>query len=426
MPSKRNSKNTPKPAGTNSSGNASCSSQTRSITQDQMSSLDSTDALSSRWDEEVLSHFTQSSSSSNVNSNSNSNSSVLSQITRQTSLKQQQLLWGGRGKGGRGIARMTIQPRDIILPNVTLEYVSDAKSGCVGSKVLLKDAYLKLLSCGASASASASASDNHNCNVDGGIESGNQNKRVYVLVGRNGCGKSTLLRRMNEKKIPGFFNLHLKSMYIPQEVFDNDTFDNHLGNENDGNDRSSHPAKDTSIGIDAGNTAKDKTPLEVVMGYRTKNRQESKHTSRKRMEELEEELEKIMEKLNADGNDIDNDDELNNEGEMERLCTEISLLEDQLNGTEDDGDNNSSKDYEEDYNRASQVLSYFGIDEVKQKMGMNVLSGGQKKKVLLACALFCDIDILLLDGAYLVLTVKYFMFSCNNSSFWRKNLLRTF
>lgn len=104
------------------------------------------------------------------------------------------------------MARVTIQPRDIILPNVTLEYVSDAKSGCVGSKVLLSDAYLKLLSCGSS----SEESEDSNCG------------RVYALVGRNGCGKSTLLKRMNEKKIPGFFNLHLKSMYIPQEVFDYD------------------------------------------------------------------------------------------------------------------------------------------------------------------------------------------------------------
>jgi ABC-type Mn2+/Zn2+ transport system ATPase subunit len=29
---------------------------------------------------------------------------------------------------------------------------------------------------------------------------------------------------------------------------------------------------------------------------------------------------------------------------------------------------------------------------------MGKLSGGQKKKVLLACSLFCDLDLLLLDG----------------------------
>lgn len=58
------------------------------------------------------------------------------------------LPWGGRGKGGRGTSRRTFQPDDIIVDAITLEYVNDAKltgSGSGGSKLLLSEAYLKLL-----------------------------------------------------------------------------------------------------------------------------------------------------------------------------------------------------------------------------------------------------------------------------------------
>lgn len=68
--------------------------------------------------------------------------------------------WGGRGKGGRGAARRTFQPHDIVVDAVCLEYVNDASvtgAGGGGSKVLLNDAYLKLLP-----------------------------GRVYALIGRNG------------------------------------------------------------------------------------------------------------------------------------------------------------------------------------------------------------------------------------------------
>ena len=99
--------------------------------------------------------------------------------------------WGGRGKGGRGLACRTYQPYDIVIENVSLEYVNDVSvtgAGRGGSKVLLTDAYLKLLP-----------------------------GKVYSLIGRNGVGKSTLLRRMNNCKIPGF-PPHISTMLVSQEV----------------------------------------------------------------------------------------------------------------------------------------------------------------------------------------------------------------
>jgi ATP-binding cassette subfamily F protein 3 len=99
--------------------------------------------------------------------------------------------WGGRGRGGRGVARRTFQPRDVVVDGVCLEYVNDASVtgvGGGGSRVLLSDARLKLLP-----------------------------GRVYSLIGRNGVGKSSLLKRMSAGRIPGF-PPHIATLLVPQEV----------------------------------------------------------------------------------------------------------------------------------------------------------------------------------------------------------------
>lgn len=86
-------------------------------------------------------------------------------------------LWGGRGKGGRGLARRTIQPKNIVVHDVNLQYLL--------GDICLQGANLKLL-------------DNH----------------VYAMIGKNGCGKSTLLQRMHDQKIPGW-SIAWSTLYIP-------------------------------------------------------------------------------------------------------------------------------------------------------------------------------------------------------------------
>lgn len=104
--------------------------------------------------------------------------------------------WGGRGKGGRGYARQTFQPKDVIVPSLSLEYAGSDEVGS-GSRTLLSEqtygkSTLRLLQ-----------------------------GQVYALVGRNGVGKSTLMKRIHAGNIPGF-PPHINTMLIPQEVLGDD------------------------------------------------------------------------------------------------------------------------------------------------------------------------------------------------------------
>ncbi len=189
---------------------------------------------------------------------------------------------------------------------------------------------------------------------------------MYALVGRNGCGKSTLLRRMYAKKIPGFKSLHLKMMYVPQEVFKYG-----MDGEDDDDD-------EDAVG--------HITPLDVVLSQNQRNMVESNEAAEQKIQNLEEEIE---------GLDLENDEDGAQAERMEVLCNEISALEDEIQALESGNHDNVDGDIK---HRALKVLEYFGITEKMQKMPMAQLSGGQKKKVLLACCLFCDLDLLLLDG----------------------------
>jgi len=116
----------------------------------QHQSLDATDAYASAWSfaiAEATAAAAAAAASADNNNNDYDNAPL-------------KVNWGGRGKGGRGTGRRTFQPRDIVVENVNLEYMNDTSvtgSGGGGSRVLLSDAYLKLLS-----------------------------GRVYTLIGRNG------------------------------------------------------------------------------------------------------------------------------------------------------------------------------------------------------------------------------------------------
>lgn len=118
--------------------------------------------------------------------------------------------WGGRGRGGRGIARRSVQPATIRVDQVRLAYVAV-------DRVLLSSAVLQL-----------------------------NPGRVYALTGRNGSGKSTLLQRIDGGRIPGF-PPHISTLYLPQEV---------------------------SIGLQAKGDAEDWTPLQLLQHFSNRSTQE--------------------------------------------------------------------------------------------------------------------------------------------------------
>lgn len=100
--------------------------------------------------------------------------------------------WGGRGMGGRGVAKLYSRSNpNVHLDNVTLHY---------NGKELLGE---------------YSSAGTGNLGLVGSSLSLQQGHR-YGLVGRNGVGKSTLLKRIARGSLPGF-PPHLRCFYLQQE-----------------------------------------------------------------------------------------------------------------------------------------------------------------------------------------------------------------
>jgi len=301
-----------------------CSTATTTSAR-QLESLDDTDCYATAWAE----------------------------VLRRARDEKASVRWGGRGQGGRGAARKTFQPKDVVVDGVRLEYVGSRDSGS-SCRVLLEDATLKLL---------AASSDG------GGSSSGK--RRVYGLLGRNGCGKSTLLKRAHAGRIPGF-PPHVSTLYVPQisvwAAFGAET--NSSASDGEGNDN------DES---DDGGARPEVTPLQYLLKRHEIHSRKSKETIRREIDRLEDAIEDL---------DVESEQD---QVRIEELGLEISRLEDEYDGFGNRRGDSVRADAED-------ALSFMGLaNEALWHAPMSKLSPGLRKKVELAVTLICPADLVLLD-----------------------------
>ena len=235
-------------------------------------------------------------------------------------------LWGGRGKGGRGLSRRTVQPTTIVIDDIHLQYLQDGRSrtatknndkkrtsgprgGKVGQRMLLNGATLKLL-----------------------------HGHRYALIGRNGSGKSTLLQRIHEQKLQGW-SIQWSSLHVPPSM----------------------SLEDQSL-----------TPIEFFQNKCYECQRRSRSAIKSRVQELETQL---------DGVDVQEDPEA-----AEKICEQISALEDRLEPTDDQQVKEFHRLVQDDL-------------QIDTQRPCKLLSAEQQKEVLLISAFLCSqyTTLLLLD-----------------------------
>jgi ATPase subunit of ABC transporter with duplicated ATPase domains len=298
-----------------------------SILQLQQQHLDDTDVYASVWQDAI-----QKAIESAGNTGGGCNTSVK---------------WGGRGKGGRGIARRTLQLNDICIPDgVRLEYVG---GGGVTNTTTISSPF-------ASPSISSPAVlllENARLNLLSG--------HTYGLIGKNGCGKSSLLRRIDSCKIPGF-PFHITTLLIQQET----AYEPHA----------------TEADRESSDTTTLQTLIQRYQSYCT-NRVQKVNNSQ--VQQLEGAIEQL------DVNDTSYDEMMNEY--MER----ISSFEDMML----ENDFSSNESMKNITNAAIFALEFVGIPKSLQDMPFQQLTIGQQSKVSLSLILLCCTlsycDLLLID-----------------------------
>ena len=252
--------------------------ESSAIAQAQLDSLDDTDCYASVWND------------------------ILSQQRENSSKSNSRNIWGGRGKGGRGLSRRTVQPFDVVVDDVRLQYLR--------GDICLEGATLKLLQ-----------------------------GHKYALNGKNGCGKSTLLQRMHAQKIPGW-SPQWSSLYLPPEL----------------------PTEYL-----------DQSPLKILEQYQAELFRYNRAAIEAKIDNVQSQLDAFD--MEQDAPEI-----------MERLCEELSELEEQL-----DPDQSTMEQ------AAKMILKEMECDE--SLSNCRDLSPGQQKRLLLCVAMLLgdQTNLLLLD-----------------------------
>ena len=252
---------------TSSDATAIASSSSDVVTQIQLKSLDDTDCYASVWGQ-ILQRQRHELATSSLAAVASSSS-----------------LWGGKGMGGRGLARRTVQPKDVIIDDVRLQYSPLSSS----------------LSSSSSSSSSSPGNTKGNStkkNTKGGggiilLENATikfLHNHVYTIIGRNGCGKTTLLKKIQAQTLPGW-SIGWSSMYVPSTL----------------------PIEYLSW-----------TPFDVATHYIKDCQSSSNAATQYEIQQLEDRIETL---------DLQDEEQQHT---MELLCEELSKLEDQLNIHDDD------------------------------------------------------------------------------------------
>jgi ABC-type transport system involved in cytochrome c biogenesis ATPase subunit len=294
--------------------------------QTQQQHLDDTDIYASVWQDAVR----------------QSRERRCDDVAAPTSSKVISVKWGGRGQGGRGVARRTIQPNDISIPDgIRLEYVgvhrsADAESSNTSApSLLLEDARLSLLS-----------------------------GHIYGMIGRNGCGKSSLLRRIDSCKIPGF-PIHIATLLIQP-----------------------HPHFDpTFIDDESATLSTIQYLIHRYHSYCLNRVQSANHSN---IRQLEDAIERL------DLHDGSNEDE--NEAMLNEYMEAIASYEELIADSESMMKNDKAKLLSD---AAAMALQAMGLPNELLDHPFHGLTNGQQSKVLLALILLCCTlsycDLLLID-----------------------------
>ena len=321
------------------SGTTTTTNNNSSVYQKQQQHLDDTDVYSTVWQDAILQYQQQ----------------LQHHQLQQTSGKNITVKWGGRGKGGRGIARRTLQPNDVCIPDgVRLEYVGvhrrnhhrrghptpTSPSLSLTPRLLLENARLNFRS-----------------------------GRTYGMIGPNGCGKSSLLRRIDSCKIPGF-PVHMTTLWIQPYLMD---------------------LVEKSTTATSKSTTTDTSTVQYLIdryySYCTDHVQAVNHSH---IQHLEDAIERLD--LN------DGTDAIENETTLNEYMDEIAAYEELI------ADNQSiMNDENAEFltNAAIVALEIMGLPKNMHDLPFHTLTSGQQSKVLLALILLCCTvsycDLLLID-----------------------------
>ncbi|GKZ00630.1 hypothetical protein MPSEU_001015200 [Mayamaea pseudoterrestris] len=164
---------------------------------------------------------------------------------------------------------------------------------------------------------------------------------VYCLLGKNGSGKSSLLRRIASGRIPGF-PPHVNVLYIPQEIVCN---------------------------------SQDLTPLEYLLQIYKAQAKVSKEAVQADIEQLE----TLIDNLN-----VEDEEE---QRQLEELGEKLSSLEEQL----------IDEPHHALQRKMEDALEFMTVSSKYWSASLRILSPGVQKKIMLAVAMLCPCNLLLLD-----------------------------